>query len=380
MRITFLCSAHSLGDERVVCRHALTLAQTGHLVTVLGRGDHEKTPPSHPNLILKSVEPFIRGATIQARYSRIRALRKLYLSALQFSPDVIIANEPDSALIGVLIKIKAKIPIVFDVHEYYEELLAARLPAPFSHVAQRLCWFFLSRLALKCDWIMVVSDDMESQYRRISGVRNVATILNSPPVERFPQCNHLTDEPVTLCHEGWMDSTRGMEQLIAALAIARKCVDVRLLVVGSIRTECREQFSELIESNDLSDAVILTGWVPYDKVGTLDAQAQIGLVTLQPSGNNYRGLSNKLFSYMACGHAVIVPCESATQALVDSCNGGVAVDVTSPQAIAEAIIMLTGNPKLRQQFGENNRRSIVEKYGWNVMASKLESIVAGCIH
>ena len=36
-RITIMCPAHALGDERVVCRQALTLAQAGHEVLVLAR-------------------------------------------------------------------------------------------------------------------------------------------------------------------------------------------------------------------------------------------------------------------------------------------------------------------------------------------------------
>lgn len=379
MRITFLCSAHSLGDERVVCRHALSLAQAGHLVTVFARGDDEKAPPSHQNLTLVSAEPFIRGASFRSRYSRIRALHKLYCLTLRSLPDVIIANEPDSALVAAMVKAKFKTPLIFDVHEYYDELLAAKLPSFISGVTQRFCWFLLSRLALKCDWIMVVSDDMAAQYRSIKGVQNVATILNSPPVEQFPQCNHTKDGGVTLCHEGWLDRSRGMVQLIEALAIARESVDVRLLVVGSIRSECREDFDALVEKHDLKDTITLTGWVPYDKVGALDSQSHIGLVTLQPSGNNNRGLSNKLFSYMACGHAIIVPWGSASHSLIDACNGGIAVDVTSPQAIAKAIVTLAINAELRHQFGENNRCAIIEKYGWSVMASKLESIVTNCI-
>jgi glycosyltransferase involved in cell wall biosynthesis len=188
----------------------------------------------------------------------------------------------------------------------------------------------------------------------------------------------MPEGTVTLCHEGWLDRSRGMVQLIEALAIARKSVDVKLLVVGSIRNECHEDFADLIEKHELKNAITLTGWVSYAKVGTLDSQAQIGLVTLQPSGNNNRGLSNKLFSYMACGHAVVVPEGSASHTLIESCGGGLAVDVTSSKAISEAILTLGKNPDLREQYGENNRKAILNKYGWNVMAKRLETIVTGC--
>ena len=372
-RITIMCPAHALGDERVVCRQALTLAQAGHEVLVLARHDPEKSPPKHPGLRLEPVGPMTRGASVRARLAKIQALYACYRRACASAPDLLAAHEPETALLGLLISRRKKIPIHFDVHECFDELLASRVSPRLSGWVKRRVWSALSWIARRCDYVTVVSPTTQRQYQAVCGDRRVDIIHNSPPVELFPLCDQAAAGPLTVCHEGWLDLVRGMRQLLQAIALAGQRIPVRLLVVGKLGGGSAALFDSLVKELGIGDRVTVTGWLPYAEVGRVDATAQVGAVTLQPSGNNNGSLSNKVYSYMACGQAAIVPRDSATAELIAQHECGLAVDVTKPEEIAQAIVRLARDPALRQTLGQNGRRAIEQHLGWHVMSGRLVS-------
>jgi glycosyltransferase involved in cell wall biosynthesis len=115
----------------------------------------------------------------------------------------------------------------------------------------------------------------------------------------------------------------------------------------------------------------VTGWVPYEKLGQADALAQIGIVALQPTGNNFGGLGNKVYSYMSCGQPAIVPKNSATAELVAQYDCGIGVDIAQPEAIAEAMVKLAHDPGLRKRLGQNGRRAVETELAWHKMEEKL---------
>lgn len=371
MRIVVLCANHSLGDERVVVRQALSLAQAGHDVVVLGRGDAEKRLPAHPRLELRSVSPLIRGASLAARLGRLRVLAQLRRLAVELHPDVVAAHEPDSALVALAVRRRCGASVHFDVHECFDEMVAERSPRPIAGAMKALAWRTLAYLGKRCDWITVVSPSTARQFRALRGDGDVDILHNSPRASLFPPCDQDVGTAVTLCHEGWLGHSYGMRQLLEAVALARERVQLRLLVVGKVRVGAEDDFQELIRKHQLESVVQATGWLPYDEVGQTDAKAQIGLVVMQPSGNNYGSLSNKLYSYMACGHAVIVPLGSASHELIQQYDCGIGVDATQPAEIARAIVRLAEDVALRKRSGANARKAIVEELGWEHMEKVL---------
>ncbi|MCP5523490.1 MAG: glycosyltransferase family 4 protein [Verrucomicrobiales bacterium] len=374
MKIVVLCANHSLGDERVVVRQSLSLAQAGYDVTVLGREDPEKRLPVHPRLDLRSTAPLIRGASLASKLGRFKVLFGLRRQVLDLRPDLIVAHEPDSAFVALSARRRCGAPVHFDVHECFEEMAAERAPRLLRGLVRFLVWRMMAHLGRRCDWITVVSPTTARQFRALRPEGRVDILHNSPRSGLFPVCNQDVGAEVTLCHEGWLDISYGMQQLIEAVALARKKIKVRLLLVGKVRVGSEQAFDQLVKQHDLGAVIQATGWLPYDEVGRTDAQAQIGLVVMQPSGNNYGSLSNKLYSYMACGHALVVPRGSASEELVRQYHCGVGVDVTRAEEIAAAIVRLAQDVGQRKEFGANARRAIVEELSWEHMEGTLRNI------
>lgn len=371
IRVAVLCSAHPLGDARVVSRQALSLAKFGYQVAVFGRDDPSKTLPQHPRLRLIPIAPMTYDDSFKSRFRRIQVLRRMAAAVQEFRPQIVACHEPETALLAALRLRRLGCKIHFDVHECFEELAATKSPAPIRGLARAVANTGMRWLVRRAHWVTVVSPANFRAYAKILDASRLHILHNSHPLESFPPCTQDVAGPVSLVHDGWLDDSRGMEQMLRAVALARRSVDVRLLLVGGVRKSCDQRFAALSKELELKPYLDLPGWVPYDRLGETDAKAQVGLVALQPSGNNFGGLSNKVYSYMSCGQPVIVPNGSETAELVRRYNCGIAVDITQPTAIAEAMVTLAQSAELRKRLGDNGRRAVETELGWHKMEETL---------
>lgn len=367
--IVMLCSSHPVSDERITHKQAVSLAKMGYKVTVVGRDDGTKSLPEVAGLILTPVQSVAGGL-----FARLRMLPKLYRAAVEARPDVITCHEPESALVGLFARRRCGAPVLFDIHECFQETLSSRLPRGLRGLVRFLSIVLLKSLGRRCNWLTVVSPPNQAFYQKTRRDDRVTIIHNSPRIELFPPCNHDVDGPVTICHDGYLDHSRGMMQILDSLVLARKQIDVRLLIVGRVDPGCKEAFEKRVAELSLADAIVIPGWKPYEEVGRLESTAQIGLVALQPGGNTFKSLNNKLYNYMSCGQPVIAPMGSATEDMVRQYDCGLLVDTTCPEDIATAIVRLATDPELRKRLGANGRLAVERQLGWHKMEELLADI------
>lgn len=373
MRIVVLCANHPLGDERAVARQALSLARMGHQVTVYGREDPAKWLPTSPTLTLKPLLLMTRGASLRSRINRLRALVRLYRIAKTTPSDIMVAHEPDSALVAIWARSRNGARIHFDVHEYFEGMLCDRVPKPLASLAMWIGQRAMGFLVRRTDWITTVSGEIAEHLRAYKTRAPIDVLYNSGSVESCPLCDHQRGGPLLVCHEGFLDYGTGMVPLLKAVALAKRQIQMKLVLVGKVRPWSQQAYEAAIRELGLREVVESRGWVPYDKLSSAVSECQVGVVTMQPSLNNFAGLSNKIMSYMACGQAIIVPRGSASAAVVQRFRCGLAVDSTAPEQISEALVRLGRNVPERSRMGQNARQAMEQHFGWHVMEGLLRS-------
>ena len=372
-RICMLAPSHPAWDPRVVQREARSLARLGFHVGVVAMHDHGKPFAEGLELLPLPREPL-------TRWKRIKIMWRVYRLGLRFHADVYHAHEVESLAVGLLLKWRTGAKLIFDAHECFH-FTAARFSTGWrARVIRRLTTCLLRFMARRAAHVIVVSFTNEEFYRDHCGCRNVTIIHNSPPPAVFPCTNKPPDAVLTITHDGVLSMDRGMNVILEALAIIRPQISARLLVVGTVQESARGAFSQQVRERGLEDAVQLTGWIPYDQVGARLNEGAIGLVAMQPTPNNYGSLSNKLFNYMSTGQAVIGPIGSNTAEIIRRANCGIAVDMTSPQALAEGLLGLLSDPAHCRELGMNGRRAVEEEYGWHHMERHLVEIYTslGC--
>jgi len=367
MRIAMLCSGHPVNDARVTYKEARSLARAGHEVVVFGQG-----PASLEDIQSVSLRPLLPEG--QGSIKRIRMCVKLYGAAASWRPDVIVCHEFESAIAGLLLKLRHGMKMVFDSHECFEESLSWRMPKPLRPLVRAIVIGVLKILVRKSDWVTVVTGVNQELLGRMRNDGRVDILQNSPPMELFPLCNHNISGPITVVHDGLLYRQRGLVQMLEAVAIVRGRRDIRFLIVGRVKPQDQELFDQKVVQLGLSDAMIIPGWRPWEEIGQIESQAQIGLICHQYTPNSFLSLNNKLYNYMSCGQAVIGPAGSVTADMISKYDCGMCVDTSKPEEIAGAIGKLADDVELRKRLGANGRRAIEEELGWHIMEKRLLKI------
>lgn len=143
--------------------------------------------------------------------------------------------------------------------------------------------------------------------------REAFVIPNFPALtyyERFQKQRHtLPDGPIRIVYMGALGAGHGYEEVIRAMNTPVAGRTVQLILMGWIREAYRQQILDFAKQYEMSDQVVLTGFVPYPKLPGKAADCTIGLgiYTGKDIMNRTPGTaSNKIYEYIAVGLPVIL--------------------------------------------------------------------------
>jgi glycosyltransferase involved in cell wall biosynthesis len=178
-----------------------------------------------------------------------------------------------------------------------------------------------------------------------------------------------------VCYVGSFSPWQGIEYLIRSVPlILKKCPKTRFLIVGD--GLMKQDLIELAKQIGVSDKVIFTGMVPYQKVPLYMNAAD---VCTSPKAGLRSGYSPlKLCEYMACGKPVVASRASGLEIVEDS-GGGILVEPKEPKALAAAMTKLLQNRELRKRMGEKGRKYVVENQSWESVARRVADLCQSLI-
>jgi len=84
----------------------------------------------------------------------------------------------------------------------------------------------------------------------------------------------------------------------------------------------------------------------------------------------YENLPIRVLEAMACGVPVVASNVCAIPEAIDNGVNGMLIQPGSVDELADAICCLLGDPNLRRKMGENARKTVLERFDWNVNAVK----------
>jgi len=377
MRILFLCSSHSLDDPRVTRKQAVSISKSGHEVTVCAekRNDYEEK-----SVILVDIDKLhtnankrIRKKEVYPRLVRLSRLPVLYKYTKQAKPDLVVAHEFETAILAYVLRKLFNISYVFDSHECYNESIKEIVPVPFKALAEKIAVFCLKIIGRNAEAVTVASPATEVFFKKLSPQTPVEVLHNSPILEYFPYSEEETSTLI-IVHEGSLGYERGIMQILTALSLVSKKVGFKFLILGTILKDVKPAFDKEVDRLNLKSSIEAPGNLPWMEFGKVEATGQIGLICSQPIPNHMLSLSNKLYTYMACGLAVIGMKGSETDKILNRYHCGIGVDTTRPEEIAKAIVYLSEHPEERKRMARNGRKAIEEELGWHHMEEKMKML------
>ena len=164
----------------------------------------------------------------------------------------------------------------------------------------------------------------------------------------------------------------GIDVLLRAASIVKQEhpeIPLQLRIAGD--GPCKEEYLALAKALGIEDITAWLGFISQEEAANEWANMDIAVV---PSVTDSESFGVSAVEAEACKIPVII---SDVPGLMEATQPGVtSVVVTrrSPQALADAIVLLYRNPEVRKRMGEAGRRLAVEKYDYLSCFENIEKI------
>jgi len=370
MKVLILVASPIVTDPRVY-NEAQALIKDGHQVTVIA-WDREKQNPARQ--VWDGIDVLRLRICLSPKYGlsvppwhifhliawQWQAYRKAVTLNKENSLDVIHCHFLDTLPIGIMLKRKLGVPLIYDARDMYAYMMQASFPSWIANAVARIEKLLVS----KSDIIIAVSEVMERCLKKITD-RPVRIIMNCKPLQSEEYRLPANRDRFTLLYIGTLHKARALEELMDAVC---ELPDV-FCIIGGIG---QADFVESIRLQCLKiPNISFIGKVAVDKVLRMTMEADIIFCMFDPvNPNNKIGMPNKLFEAMVCGRPIICTRGIYSGDFVLQERIGLAVE-QSKEALVQAIKKLRDDPDLREMMGRNALNAAITKYNWQIEEKKL---------
>lgn len=285
---------------------------------------------------------------------------------------VIVTEKPDllysrqwpkipAAIIGKILGVKT---VSVEGNNLRHTLLLRKRPLLFR--IRRLC----ARLS---DKVVANSASLACEVKEVFSLdSDVAVIYNGIDIEDIREKSKEaqshkwlgTETPLILAMGYLKDDQKGFSYLLKTLEIVNRSKPARLIIIGNGKKEKLEELSMKLSIRDKTD-FFSTIPNPFPYVAKADIFACSSL---------YEGLSNVILEALALGKPIIsTDHRHGANEIIENGKSGILIPVGDPQKMADAIIKILEDEKLRRNLEkEAERRS--ENFSMDRMISAYERL------
>lgn len=339
-------------DQRVhrVCSSLHELKQEVLLVGRLRKNSLPIDQRSYQTMRVKL--PFEKGFAFYACFNFV-----LFFKLLFKKIDVLYCNDLDTLFAGYLISKVKSIPLIYDTHEYFTEV-----PELIDRPLVRKFWLRVEKFLFeKPDLILTVNQSLATEYsnkyqREVFPIRNL-------PFKKIKtkgiihEKYKLHSDKKIIIYQGAVNKHRGLEQAIESMKYIQS--DALLFVVGD--GDLLKDLQTLVVSENLSEKVIFTGAIPYDKLHVYTCSANLGIsIELSTNKNYIFSLPNKIFDYIQSQIPVLISDFPETSQLIKKYNIGMILENHDPFIIAKVMDEMLINSSLNMEWQQGLSRAADE--------------------
>lgn len=207
------------------------------------------------------------------------------------------------------------------------------------------------------------------QYPKIDS-SSISVIYNSVDAEKFsPSKNRSIPQRETILFTGRLIAAKGIKYLVEAIPkVLREYPDTLFIFIGAGNSlPYRKRLGELgIPEKNFR-------FLGYLKESSeLVEYYRASSVFVAPT--LYENLPIRVLEAMACGVPVVASNVCAIPEAIDNGVNGILIQPGSIEELADAICCLLRDPNLRRKMGDNARKTVLEKFDWNVNAVKTAEV------
>ena len=175
---------------------------------------------------------------------------------------------------------------------------------------------------------------------------------------------------------GTLVRKKGFDVLVEATALLReRGVDLEVLVAGEDGPE-RDRICELVRDRGLEDTVRLCGpWSQRELLAQCRRSTMFVLACRIDADGDRDGIPNVLVEAMAAGLPVVSTQVSGIPELVQDGVNGLLVASEDPRGLAEAMLRLLKDPRLREQLAAAGEATVASRFDGDVLAAQMVSFL-----
>lgn len=315
------------------------------------------------------------GPSWHKPYLDILLLWKSLAAARSFRPHLIHAHLHEGTLIGAVLKLLLRIPLLFD---YQGSLTGESLNHDFFHKRSPLMSLFkwIERfIDRRADAIITSSDQGRQELVNAWGIpaNTVSNLIDGVDTEVFrPHTQSevrrelgIAAEVKLVVYLGLFNRYQGVDLLLDAISIVKsKCSDVRFLLMGFPDEEYRKKAQMM----GIDDVITFTGRVQYERAAFF---LSAGDLAVSPKLAQTEA-NGKLFNYMACGLPTVAFDSHINREILG--DTGIYVDYGNAAALADALIVSVSDSEGMLSFSKKVRDRAIEMHSWDSRSLQLEMI------
>ncbi len=225
-------------------------------------------------------------------------------------------------------------------------------------------------LSLKKQVIIVQNSDDLKFFKSFCGKNIIKKIRGSGvDVEKFvflPEPND--DAKITATFVGRMIKDKGVIEFIKAAEILKKN-NIRMLMVGSPDKENPSSISEDVLNKAVQQNII--EWIPKtDDILSIWKQSHIAVLPSYSEGS-----PKCLIEAGACGRAIVTTDVNGCKELVRDEHSGLLVPIKDYTSLANAIVRLSKDKNLREEFGKNINNFVKKEYSNDTVRKEIFDLI-----
>ena len=224
------------------------------------------------------------------------------------------------------------------------------------------------QIVKSADRVIAISKACAEELRTFYGTKNLEIINNAVDSNFFRPLNRKVDKDPYVLYCGRLSAEKGLIDLIkGAQYVITKYPDIKFVIAGSGPLERR--LKKLVSQLNIEVNFYFTGAINHNTLLKLYQNATIFAL---PS---YReGLPTTLLEAMSCGIPVVATSIPGISDVITDHKMGLLVPPRNPEKLANAILKLLSDSKLRVELGVNARNQVEKNYDWNIITNKIEQV------
>ena len=318
-----------------------------------------------------AVRPIKNFVSEMSLFKDLHALWQVYRLLRKRKYDLIHTHNSKGGFIGRLAaRFAGRPPVIHGVHgfAFHEnekwlrrtlffalEKLARRWSARIICISQPLVELWVQRKLASPEKIRMIYSGIDiREFRNVNSRKKIRRELGLQP-------DQIAVGQVSKLWEG-----KGHEDIINACPlIFTEIPDLKMFFIGD--GPIRNKLEEMVYKNGLQERIIFLGHC--DNIAEVTSALDIAVLA-----SHFEGMGRVILEAMATGLPVVATRVGGIPDLVVDQETGFLVEPHNPEQLAQNIIHLASDPKLRKHMGNAGKKSVDERFNVDTMIEQIDQL------